>query len=459
MSYAKDFGAAGDGVADDTAAIRHCLADGDGTVVLSRGTYRITAPIEVDLARCGPVAFAGDRGVATLLMDGPGPALRLVGSHAGTADPASVAPNVWARQRMPAIAGLAIVGGHEQAVGVELDGTMQATLAGLLVRRCRYGVHLVGRNRNFALSHSHLYHGRGPDAVGVYLDGVNLHQAVIVGCHVSYYAHAGVKVRGGEVRNLHITGCDIEYNFDPGRPDCADVWVDAREGTVREGTIASCTVQAKASPGGANIRIEGAPTTGSTSAGLWAITGNVIQSQSTNLLLRHCRAVVVSGNSFCSGLERSILLERCHNVALGTNTVDFNPDYGGERVDGLVVRDSHGCSVRGMVFERVRAGSADEAGAILAEGCDGLAIADCQVFDPAHRGLHLRRLKNAIVSGCMVLCRSPAAAAALREAILAEGCGPDVLIQSNLLGRGARGDLVVVGEGGGPSVAANGAAS
>ncbi len=101
MSHAKHFGAAGDGRADDTAAIRHCLEQGDGTVVLSRGTYRITSPIEVDLSRRGPVAFTGDTGVATLVMDAPGPALRLVGSHAGTADPTSFEPGVWARERMP----------------------------------------------------------------------------------------------------------------------------------------------------------------------------------------------------------------------------------------------------------------------------------------------------------------------------------------------------------------------
>ena len=456
MSYAKQFGAVGDGAADDTAAIRHCLADGDGTVVLSRGTYRITSPIEVDLGRRGPVAFAGDGGVATLLMDGPGPALRLVGSHARTADPADFEPGVWARERMPTVSQLAIVGGHGQSVGVQLEGTWQATLSGLSVRRCRYGVHLVGRNRNFLLADSHVYHGRGGGAVGVFLDRVNLHQSNIVGCHVSYYAHAGIKVLGGEVRNLQITGCDIEYNFDPDAPDSADVWVDAREGTVREGTIASCTVQAKGSPGGANVRIEGAAgDERSASAGLWAVTGNVIQSQSTNLLLRSCRAVVVSGNSFCSGFERSILLDRCRNVALGTNTVDYNPDYGGGRTDGLVVRDCGGCSVRGMVFESVRAGSAEEGGAVDVSGSSEITVSDCQVLDPAHRGVHLRRVRNAVVSGCTIVTRGRPSES-FREAVLAQGCGADVLIRGNLLSRGRRGDLVA--EDGAPSAADNGRA-
>src|SRR5439155_7315612 len=110
-----------------------------------------------------------------------------------------------------------------------------------------YGIPQVKRNRNVLIADSHIYHGRGP-SVGVYFDGVNLHQTNIVGCHISYCAHAGIKVARSEVRNLQITGCDIEYNFDVDRPDSADVWIDARESTVREGTITSNTIQAKLSP-------------------------------------------------------------------------------------------------------------------------------------------------------------------------------------------------------------------
>lgn len=452
MSYAGQFGAVGDGQTDDTQAIRHCLRDGDGTVAFTRGTYRITSAIEADLSRHGRIAFTGEGGVATLLIDAAGPALRLVGSHGGTADPADFQPGVWLSERMPTVSQLEIVGGHEESLGVQLEGTMQASLAGVAIRRCRYGVHLLGRNRNFLLTGSHIYHGRG-GGIGVYFDNVNLHQANIVGCHISYHAHAGIKSHGGEIRNLQITGCDIEYNFDPAAADSADVWIDSREGTVREGTIASCTIQAKRSPGGANVRIEGAANDLSTSAGLWTIAGNVIQSQATNLLLRSCRAAVVSGNSFCSGYERSILLERCRNVALGTNTIDYNPDYGGERVDGLMIRDSSGCAVRGLIFESVRAGSAAEGGAIDVARSSEITISDCQLFDPAHRGLHLRQVRNAIVSGCTILTRKPSPS--LREAILVEDCGPDVLIQGNLLEAGARGDLVV--QRGKPTAGPNGA--
>ena len=68
-----------------------------------------------------------------------------------------------------------------------------------------------------------------------------------------------------------------------------------------------------------------------------------------------------------------------------------------------------------------------------------------------HRGLHLDAVHNSIVSGCIVLSTKPTPT--LRTAILAQKCGPDVLIQGNLLGKGAQGDLVF--ENGTPTVAGN----
>ena len=46
MADVRDFGAVGDGVADDTGAIEHALADGDGLLVFPRGEYRISRPIK-----------------------------------------------------------------------------------------------------------------------------------------------------------------------------------------------------------------------------------------------------------------------------------------------------------------------------------------------------------------------------------------------------------------------------
>jgi hypothetical protein len=170
MSNVRDFGAKGDGQTDDTKALRHAVDQGGGRLVFPCGTYRLTAPLEIDLDRFGPIALEGDGCTASLRMDGPGPAVRLVGTHYKSADPATIEPRVWRRQRLPTVSNLEIVGNHDQADGIELDGTVQATITGVAIRQCRYGVHLVKRNRNVLLADSHIYDMRS-GSIGVYFDG------------------------------------------------------------------------------------------------------------------------------------------------------------------------------------------------------------------------------------------------------------------------------------------------
>src|SRR4051812_22931352 len=87
------FGAAGDGRADDTAAVQRAVDSGSGSVRFAKGTYRLTRPVVIDLDRVGFTALAGD-GTARVVMAGAGPALKFVGTHAGTAAPATVKANV-----------------------------------------------------------------------------------------------------------------------------------------------------------------------------------------------------------------------------------------------------------------------------------------------------------------------------------------------------------------------------
>ncbi len=440
MTNVRDFGAVGDGRSDESDSIRHAVEQGDGHIVFPRGVYRVTRPIEVELKTHGRTALDGEGGTARIVMDAAGPAIRLVGTHDKTAQPSDFRPGVWELERMPTVTGIEIVGEHDESDGIELEGTMQATISGVLIRRCRYGVHLVKRNRNLMLANSHIYHGRGP-AIGVYFDGVNLHQSNILGCHISYCAHAGIKIERSEIRNLQITGNDIEYNFEDDLENSADVWIDSREGTVREGTIASNTIQAKNSPRGANLRIEGLDNELANKAGLWTISGNLIQSQAVNLLLRSCRGVVVTGNSFCSGYERSIVLEKCRHVLVGSNTFDYNPDYSGDRIDGITIRNSAGCTLSSLTLESTRAGSPDVGGAIEVFDSREISITACQVLDPTHRGIFLSNVQNSRVSDCTVLDRRPDRTMA--EAIRVAGASRQNMIHNNLIGRGTSGDLVV----------------
>ena len=116
-----------------------------------------------------------------------------------------------------------------------------------MVTHCRHGIHLVERNRNVLISHCHIYFNRG---VGVYLDGVNLHQINIASSHISYNRQGGIRLERSEVRNLQITGNDIEYNnFRAHKTEpepTAEIYIDttAEGASVNEVTIASNTIQA-----------------------------------------------------------------------------------------------------------------------------------------------------------------------------------------------------------------------
>ncbi|MFG0334772.1 MAG: right-handed parallel beta-helix repeat-containing protein, partial [Maioricimonas sp. JB049] len=203
--------AVADGKADATATLQTLIDSGRGAIQLPKGVYRLTAPLVVDLDRVGFTSISGN-GVARLVMEAAGPALRIVGTHDGTAAPHTVQDNVWDRQRTPLVDALEIVGAHPEANGIELYKTMQPTLTRLTIRQCLHAVHLVTRNRNVQISDCHLYENRG---VGVYMDGVNLHQINVVGCHISYNDGGGIVCRDSEIRNLQIAGCDIEGNMSP----------------------------------------------------------------------------------------------------------------------------------------------------------------------------------------------------------------------------------------------------
>ena len=252
----RDFGALGDGTADDSAAIQKAIDAGIGQVRFPTGVYRLTRPLVIDLDRTGFTALDGG-GTARLVMAGPGPALRFIGTHEGTADPKDFKPNVWDRQRAPRVVALEVLGDHPEACGVEASGTMQLTLTRLVVRRTLHAIRLVKRNRNIIVADCHLYENRG---IGIFYDNVDLHQSNIVGCHISYNAGGGVVAKGGNVRNIHIGTCDIESNQSADSAPTANVLIDcsgSAYGTA-EVAITGCTLQHNnVSPDSANIRILG----------------------------------------------------------------------------------------------------------------------------------------------------------------------------------------------------------
>ncbi|MCK5861497.1 MAG: right-handed parallel beta-helix repeat-containing protein [Candidatus Hydrogenedentes bacterium] len=381
---AASFGATGDGMTDDTAALQRAV-DAGGPLVLDPGTYRLTAPLIIHLNADGYMGITGASGTARLLMEGAGPALYLIGTHGGTASPATVKPAIWDRERFPIISDLEIVGAHEEADGICLEGTMNCTISRVLIRNCLHGIHLIKRNRNFILSDSHLYENK---ITGVFLDRVNLHQIIIVGNHISYSGSVGIHVLGGEVRNIQITGNDIEYN-DDAEANAADVLFDTREGTLREFTICSNTIQAVPSPGGANIRILGTASAAADRSGLGSISGNIIGSQTVNIDLQHTRGVTISGNSIYSAAELSLRVRSCRNLTVTGNNIDYNPSVENRMRDGIFIESCKTVLISGNTLADCRWGTAEQGGAITLVDSQHALISNCIIMDPAVRGIHL----------------------------------------------------------------------
>ncbi|SVD43929.1 uncharacterized protein METZ01_LOCUS396783, partial [marine metagenome] len=191
--------------------------------------------------------------------------------------------------------------------------------------------HLIERNRNVLISHCHIYFNTG---VGVYLDGVNLHQINIASSHISYNRQGGIRLERSEVRNLQITGNDIEYNnfraHETEPEPTAEIYIDttAEKASVNEVTIASNTIQATDSPEGANIRIKEKPDT-SRPPGLFAISGNIIGSQENNVHLTGCYGIALAGNCIYSAKHRNLLIEDSRLINVSGNTFRrHTPKYG-----------------------------------------------------------------------------------------------------------------------------------
>lgn len=433
MAEVANFGAAGDGVTDDTAALEHALHEGDGVLRLHKGTFRLSRPLVIDLAKTGYAAIIGDGGTSRLLMTGPGPAVKIMGSHQGTSVPKSVTNAIWQNERFPTLSGFEIVGEHPAAIGIELLGCFQPTISQVSVRRCRYGIHLTERNRNVLISDCHLYDN---DAYGLYFDHCDLHQTNVTGCHISFNKRAGIKSLAGDVHNLQISGNDIEYNNQPelANEAGAEIDFDATEGAISEVTISSNTIQATALPGGANIRIRGSLSGTNQGACLIAITGNVIGSNARGLDLGQVYRLTATGNTIYDSSEYSILAKSCRGMSIGANTICWKADDTLSPRDGLFFDDCEQLTLTGLTAQRLCLGNDATGAGIMFHNCRDVQMTGCQIIDPLYAGLELKGCSRCMISSNSIVDRRDPCR--MKNAIRLGGQNKDVFIQHNML-RGA----------------------
>jgi len=435
----RDFGAVGDGVADDTEALQRAVNETDtGRVYFPKGIYRITSTIVIPLKERGPVSLDGAGGGARVVMAGPGPAFRFIGNHTGTASPNSFDPVVSELERTPCVGAVDIVGAHPEADGIEFTGTVQPTVRGVQVRKVRHGLLFSGRNRNIIVEGSHIYDCSG---IGVFFDHVNLHQANIADNHISYCRAGGIRLIGGEVRDLQITGNDIEYNYNLEAEASADVWIDVADGSVEEGTIAGNTIQARVSPNGANIRFE-APVKPEARgrAGLWTISGNLIGSQATNIHLKNTTGVAVTGNHIYTGVQNAIHLEGARHIVVSGNSLDQDHNRGKDLANGVCIENCEGVLFQGNLLSDACAGDEARGGAISVLNSHETLIAGCQIFEPRHCGIFVENSRNTTITDCQILDRT--ASGVMRAAVEVAGTSPGVFIRDTLYHEGHKGGIL-----------------
>ena len=398
MADVTAFGARGDPRHDDTRAIQRAVDENEGVLVFPHGTYRITRPIEIELKTRGRTAISGSHGCARLMMAGPGPALSLNGAHKGAANPETLTNAVIERESMPVVSDIEIVGAHPQADGIRLEKLWQPHVIQVYIHDCRHGVHVVEHNRNLIISSCHIHNNR----VGVFYDRVDLHQSNVCDNHISYNKAGGIKVLGSEIRNLQITGNDIEYNYDPDAEESADIWIETLDGRIREGTIIGNTIQAMPSPGGANVRFRGLGPNNREHVGNWGVSGNLISSQNVNVHIQYARGIALSGNSFFSGHERNVVVEHSEVVAIGANTFDRHPGYQVQTGGGILFQACDGCSVTGSVIRGATSAEACWQAALEIRDSQRINISGTQILDCEPVGLGLFNSDKCLITGCSV---------------------------------------------------------
>ena len=392
---------------DLTEELNQLIAESGGNLSPTSGVYRITRPLQFDLEQKKSAIIRASDGPVTIIMDGPGPAIRIRGSHEGTASPKTFSPATW-NERMPIIEGIEILGNHPDADGIELIRCVQPTITRVAIRWCRHGIRLVDRNRNVIVSDCHLYENSG---IGLFLDDVNLHQINVSNSHISYNRAGGIVVYDGNVRNLHITGCDIEGNMpaDDSPTRTANILLDVsgtpedKSRSIAEVAITGCTIQHSSNysgsqyeslaPGGANIRILGKD--------LWpvdsvTVTGNVISDTSVLIDIDTATDITVAGNTFFAPNPDFIHATACKRLNLNGNT--FNPRQF-VRPGRLIFSQCEDSIISNCTFHALNEGE----GAIQLDQCQYMALHN-NILSDSESGVivtnsHAITIKDWTVSG------------------------------------------------------------
>ncbi len=211
----------------------------------------------------------------------------------------------------------------------------------------------------------------------------------------------GIVVRPGNIRNLQITGCDIEGNMNAEGPPSANLLVDNSEGTFGEGAIVGCTLQhTYLAPNSANIRFIGPADDEKIKVKNFLIADNALSDVAVNIELKGTRGITITGNTIWKGYSRDILVENSSNIIVADNVFDRNPSYMAyDSKRGLLFRNCNDCIVNGNIIKN----PLHKSGGIILENCKRFNITNCSLFNCDGCGIFLDNVEHVRVSDCMVL--------------------------------------------------------
>lgn len=238
----QDYGAIGNGVADDTAAIQ-VLLNGGGTIVIPKGTFIVSSPLTYVTTTSGPLRLIGAGPGSILKFTGTsGTLLRVTGSDAATHDfvyvenlrleAASATAAALLHLNGVAAYGLRSLnldGKNKSSVGLLMTGTQQGEIADCSFFQCAKGVRFEqtagGHSSNAADIHGCTFAGNttldlefdGIDDSTVTANhfvasgaskGISYTALSGTGWHVLAFNHieghaVGVEIKGQKVHVLH----------------------------------------------------------------------------------------------------------------------------------------------------------------------------------------------------------------------------------------------------------------
>src|SRR5690625_77918 len=393
------FGAVGDGVTDDTAAIQAAVDspdNGGGIVAFEVGkTYRITDTITVNVARVRGI----EGNNARLVTASDIVCCRIQGSHTGSASPGhDSSQRIKLPEMNPYVRDLRVHSDPElRGTALQVEGTFGLRVSGCQLFDLRTGIEFLGTNRNAILSDNHIWHCLD---YGIWWNAGDIHQTNVVGNHVSYCRKI-LFLDGAGIYNVQVVGNALEASSSPEVVEHV-VHAVAKDGYLEGFEFIGNSLEDHLSAAGAAVRIEGGPNRDGKQV---MIIGNDLGNSSQNdIHISDMNEVVIEGNAASYSADYSIKLTGkltavniTGNVMRGglgrpMGALMVGADDTETDISGLIVADNIADSMlrRPVIVRDASLASARVSGNVLHySGDDDGALLEVSTNIGAMRGAHI----------------------------------------------------------------------